>query len=282
MDTGPEFVQKQGVLLLKDSHFSGGQQSGKSSSFSDNRTCSNCGKKGHFAKHCKRPKSGAAHSAEAEEESSGDYGFAFTATGPLIKPSYERCVGGPKCTNLRAGAAMVQTDTVYDREDFMLEPELFRELFAEIGDFTLDDCADNDGNNAQIPVFCCKENSFLDNDHVTGEKIWLNPHFRRAGAFLHHYLDQKEKAPTTTSCLVILPYKPEATWWPLVQNWQQVRYWREDTQLFTLPGKHGQQRRLRPCHFPVVALCNPPIPATAQSNFSSVTKEDLPSFVLDS
>ena len=52
----------------------------------------------------------------------------------------------------------------------MLEPELFIELSAELGGFTLDGCADNDGNNAQIPVFCCKGNSFLDND-VTGERI---------------------------------------------------------------------------------------------------------------
>ena len=57
---------------------------------------------------CKQGKSGGAHSAEGEPATCSDYVFAFTAIGPLIEPSFERCVAGTKIMNLRAGAAMAQ------------------------------------------------------------------------------------------------------------------------------------------------------------------------------
>jgi hypothetical protein len=126
----------------------------------------------------------------------------------------------------------------YDHEDFMMSPELVYPLVDKYGPFTLDGAADSAGNNAQdfCDDWCHRDgDSFLERD-VSGEAVYLNPPFRRAGTFLKHYLKCKDKDRSTLG-LFILPHDPDASWWPLVSHMEVVATWAAGTQLFTLTGK---------------------------------------------
>jgi transposase InsO family protein len=151
----------------------------------------------------------------------------------------------------------------YDREDWMLKTELFQELSDSHGPFDLDAAAAIDGSNAQLPEYCSKADSFLMRD-VAGLNVYCNPPFRRAKQFLDHYLRCKSSDPAGTSAVFILPHQPDADWWPLLQSsgMEIVKVWPKDTRLFTMPGKlvPSERRELRPCHFEVIAVYDPPQP----------------------
>jgi len=230
----------------------GGQQNGGNG---EQRTCHICRQKGHLKKNCpNRPAGsgagGAAHTAADGGGSGGGGATAYLAHTTLP---------APVAMDTGAAAAAFWNPS-YDPQDFMLEEDLFRELDDAYGPFTIDGCSSPDGANAHVERFYSKDNDFLAAE-VGGETVWLNPPFRLAGKFIRHYLDCKERAPITTSCVMILPEDSTQSWWPLVSHLPVVRRWEANTQLFTMPPTQpgGERRRKDPCHFPVVAIWDPPV-----------------------
>ena len=87
----------------------------------------------------------------------------------------------------------------------------------------------------------------------------MNPPFKSARGFIEHYLDEK-KADPSTSLVLVLPLDPGAKWWHLTKSFEVVASYPAGSQLFTLPNRGGGGRkRLRPCHFPVVVIRDPPV-----------------------
>ena len=214
------------------------------------RSCHNCGKKGHLSSKCPQRNPSASAS-----QATGDDAHALMS---------------------RAGIH------VHSHEDYMLEHNLFSELQKEVGtEFTLDACANEDGSNAFVDNFCSRGDSFLGRD-LRGERVWMNPPFRRAGAFLQHYLDEKSRDPHNTSCVAILPRDPTAKWWPLVKGWKVLRSWEAGTQLFTLPTTFSGRRRWHPCHFPVVAVYDPPKQMGATGLVADGCGKQNTTFIVDS
>jgi hypothetical protein len=181
----------------------------------------------------------------------------------------------------------------YDPENFQLEQHEFEALEREYGPFDLDGAATPRGSNSFCDDWCSKEDDFCSTD-VAGRRLWLNAPFRSLRKFLLHYTSCKERAPATTSALIIVPRRPEEPWWKLLEGMEEVRRWPAGTQLFTLPGKSfgDARRRLRACPFEVCAFWDPARsssadPSEAKATMGEALEEDLTSekpyvFILDS
>jgi transposase InsO family protein len=168
----------------------------------------------------------------------------------------------------------------YDPQDFMLEHDQFNSLQEEFGPFDIDLCADPSGFNAHLSDYGDKVIRPAQQEPLAGRRIYCNPPFRMIKDIISHYLREKAKDPTFTSGLFILPLDESADWWPLVEPMQMVRQWDPPAQLFTLPDpRHPSERRiLRPCHFPVCAMFDPPA-AAAGSATADASQDAL---ILDS
>ena len=132
---------------------------------------------------------------------------------------------------------------------------------ASYGPVTLDCCCDPYGRNALTARYLTPNQDFL-KTNVAGETCWINPPYRQAKTFLEHYLRCKASAPTTTAALIVLPYWPRRSWWPLTRQFKQVRYYPTGTHLFTAPPEDpndGSPRRdLGATKWPVYVFWDPP------------------------
>jgi hypothetical protein len=141
----------------------------------------------------------------------------------------------------------------------MFDPRERTSFEAYYGPFTVDACADPEGHNAQAPKFYHSQNSFL-KANVEGENVWLNAPFRRAGHFLKHYLECKERAPAQTCAVIILPRWENKPWWRLTEGFRVLRVYPAGTHLFTAPTHPGAVIRedLGPTKWEVVVFWDPP------------------------
>lgn len=90
---------------------------------------------------------------------------------------------------------------------------------------------------------------------VSGESLWINPPFRQAGAFIDHYLQCKQKSPSDTCALIVLPRWKRAKWWGVAtQHFKVARYYPAGTPLFQYPGS----KDLSPCKWPVTVFWDGP------------------------
>ena len=234
-----------------------------------NKKCLYCHKLGHIKANCRKLKADRlAKQANAPDKSAnvcgycGIFGHSEAVCRKKRSDADKQSAHAQQAIAFKAGAGGVYNKyaSQYDPEDFQLEPRLFAELTRQYGPCTIDGCADVEGHNALVPEnFCTKERSFL-NEDLRGHQVWLNPPFRRAGTFLHHYVEQKAASPTDTSALIVLPIKEEASWWPLTKGWKMVRRWEAGTQLFRVPYPKDRTLRLPkdPCGFPVAVFYDPP------------------------
>jgi len=198
--------------------------------------CRECGKTGHTVQQCwkkhphlrpARGKGKFAHHVEEEEE---ECSTSYSAEAYLSEAKY--------------------LTGRYNPADFMLLPHHFGSLDEEFGPHSLDGAAAVDGNNAQCPRFCSKEDSFCLQD-LKGERLWLNAPFKEMKRFLEHYWQQKKLHSGNVSGTFVVPYRPQASWWPLVEQMTLVRTWPAGTQLFSMPDGKGGRKSCEPCHFEV-------------------------------
>ena len=146
-----------------------------------------------------------------------------------------------------------------DRTDWRFHPKEHAEYAAIYGPFTVDACADPAGENAVAKKFYHSQNSFL-KANVEGENVWLNVPFRRAGKFLRHYLECKERAPAQTSAVIVLPKWENKPWWQMTQGLRLLKTYPAGTKLFTVPSKTpgGPCIDMGPTKWPVCVFWDPP------------------------
>lgn len=86
--------------------------------------------------------------------------------------------------------------------------------------------------------------------------------------FLQHYQKCKAGEPHTTSAAIVLPVWPKASWWPMVRNWQPLKFFPKGTPLFSAaPEREGEPRpKAGPTKWPIVVLYDGPEAAVASSN----------------
>ena len=87
----------------------------------------------------------------------------------------------------------------------MIHPKIFKQIHKLSNHtFTLDACANSQGDNALCSRYCSVEDSFLEKD-LKGEFVWLNPPFKRANEFLEAYFAQKRMYPDQVGACILLP-----------------------------------------------------------------------------
>ena len=141
----------------------------------------------------------------------------------------------------------------------MFDPVEMVRYAAFYGPFTVDACADSEGRNAQADKFYHNQNSFL-KANVEGENVWLNAPFRRAGSFIRHYLECKERAPAQTSAVIILPKWTNKSWWKLTEGFRVLKTYPAGTNLFTAPSPQhdGTRVDMGPTRWETVVFWDPP------------------------
>ena len=146
-----------------------------------------------------------------------------------------------------------------DRTDWRFHPKEHAEYAAIYGPFTVDACANPAGENAVAKKFYHSQNSFL-KANVEGENVWLNVPFRRAGKFLRHYLECKERTPAQTSAVIVLPKWENKPWWQMTQGLRLLKTYPAGTKLFTVPSKTpgGPCIHMGPTKWPVCVFWDPP------------------------
>ena len=167
----------------------------------------------------------------------------------------------------------------------MFDPLERASFEAYYGPFSVDACADPEGHNAQAKKFYHSQNSFL-KANVEGENVWLNAPYRRAGHFLKHYLECKERAPTQTSAVIVLPKWDNKPWWKLTQGFRVLRVYPAGSHLFTAPAHPGEVTRtdLGPTRWDVIVFWDPPtlqgimkaLPAETAATSASAETVPLP------
>ena len=94
----------------------------------------------------------------------------------------------------------------------------FDKLDAKFGPHDVDACCEEDGSNAQLPVFW--------HDALVKQwrnlNVWCNPPFEKIHAFLTHFLKEQAAAPLTTQATFILPIWTTASWWRLTSHFELV------------------------------------------------------------
>ena len=142
----------------------------------------------------------------------------------------------------------------------MILPHLFRDLEEELGAFTLDACANNDGRNALCDDYCSPNNSFLAKD-CAGHQVWMNPpfHYKTAKAFLKHYLKCKATAPSTTSACIMLPEHSANNMKDLLQTFQVIRRYPKLQATVSVPTHDGSRTVLpKGLPFDILVYYDPP------------------------
>ena len=148
---------------------------------------------------------------------------------------------------------------VRDREAWLLRDKE-RIRFAEYGPFKVDTSAScRCGGRLPGGRTHSGRTSFLQAD-VCGASVWLNVPLRRSGVFLQHYLAGKQKAPTTTSAVLILPKCPHKPWWALTKDMKVLHEYPAGSDIFiTSPTAAGvSKEQVQRSTRDVVVFWDPP------------------------
>lgn len=112
--------------------------------------------------------------------------------------------------------ALVRSKRLRDIEWWVLNSLELTVLVRYYGPFTVDACASS--RTAQAKVFYSGFQAFR-KAQVDGERVLLVAPFRHAGQFIRHYLECKQRTPSTTGVL-ILPKLDKKPWWALTKGMQ--------------------------------------------------------------
>jgi hypothetical protein len=153
---------------------------------------------------------------------------------------------------------------VYNSDRALL-PTHFQMLQAKSGlDFTVDACANMNGDNALCDKFYSEANSFLQAD-LSNEHVWCNPPFIMLEKCLTHYRQQKETHPQSISGCFVMPSKSVAGLAPLLHGMVLLHTFPKGTTLFQGPRPDGTRAVLPPCPFAVSVYSDAPVNASESS-----------------
>lgn len=62
-------------------------------------------------------------------------------------------------------------------EDYQFDPNLFKELQEQVGEFSVDVVCDSEGRNSVCSKFCSRENGVFQQS-LAGESVWCCPPFK--------------------------------------------------------------------------------------------------------
>jgi hypothetical protein len=170
-------------------------------------------------------------------------------------------------TEAPAGGVLSNRGTAAN-QDRQLLPRIFTKLQSKTSRrFTLDGCADVEGNNALCERYCCatKSKSFFVTP-LAGEFVWINAPFNCLKRFIRRYMQQKSESPTDTSACILVPHRRrDYQAHQLMAHMQILQHFQAGTVLFNAPTSDGSRRtELPPCPFAVTIYYDPPeIAATA-------------------
>ena len=132
----------------------------------------------------------------------------------------------------------------FSRADWMFDPAECIRLQQLTQPITVDACADDAGLSKQHPRFCSPSNNFLDFD-CSGEHVWMNAPFDQLCTFISHYKQCKDKAPGSTSALIVVPVLGRHPVNQLVRGMQKLVDYPVGTQLFTGVNSNGSLLQCR-------------------------------------
>ena len=154
---------------------------------------------------------------------------------------------------------------------------LLRRLWLEVQEatgraFTLDACADDEGNNAHCENFCSPSKSFLVTE-LTGQHIWLNAPFLGLSQFIDRYLQQKAKHPDISACILVPCRACDHPVHDKLKHMRTVAEYPAGSVLFSAPTFSGRRQVLPPCPFPVKVYWDQPAPV--QHSMKSISSSKL-------
>jgi hypothetical protein len=132
--------------------------------------------------------------------------------------------------------------------------------------FTMDACANVNGDNALCAKFCSATDSFLQAD-ISNEHVWCNPPFIMLEDCLQHYRQQKQLHPNTVSGCFLMPTKAVNRLAPLLTGMVLLHTFSKGTTLFEGPRSDGTRAVLPPCPFSVSVYWDRPVSTDPSSGY---------------
>lgn len=110
---------------------------------------------------------------------------------------------------------------------------IFAQIQARCGkNFTLDACADSDGNNRLVENWCSPAQPFT-KANCEGYHVWLAPPVLRLQSYISHYLKCKNRRPSSTSACILVPKWPRGKHAPLLKGMKLLQEYPAGTELYT-------------------------------------------------
>lgn len=142
--------------------------------------------------------------------------------------------------------------------DWMFSPAEFAKLNDQYH-HTVDACCNPNGDNKHLPKYWSRALT----QNWAGENVWCNPPFHQVELFILKFLEGFAKEPFNTSATFIVPFWPQASWWPLLlRNFHVVKLYKRGERLFTAPDPNdpGSRKDYGPTRWDVVVLRSlPPV-----------------------
>lgn len=133
--------------------------------------------------------------------------------------------------------------------------------------FTVDACANANGDNALCDRYYSSADSFLQAD-ITEAHIWCNPPFIMLEDCLSRYRVLKDSHPQTISGCFLMPSKSVARLTPLLQGMVLLHTFPKGTTLFQGPRPDGTRAVLPPCPFSVSVYWDRPVSSDSSQGHS--------------
>lgn len=166
---------------------------------------------------------------------------------------------GPGAVSAVPGKSPRRQRRLWDRQHWLFS-RLEKSKHADVyGLFTVDACARSE--TAQADKFYTGYTAFRKAD-VSGECVWLNAPTQRAGKYLRHYLECKQKNPEATCGVFVVPKSEQAGWWKYTAGMRILHEYPAQTRgLFSTPpqGKDEVWQEAKPAGWPIVILWDPPM-----------------------
>ena len=126
--------------------------------------------------------------------------------------------------------------------DRVLRKRLFQSILRLVPSLTLDGMAADDGHNKQLPRYCCPSFPIFEADFES-EVLWIFPPDELISPvlrFLHH----RRRARKAVRVVLLLPERPRAPWFFLVQHYKRIARYVYGSDLFRECDDSGVWRKL--------------------------------------